>query len=87
MQRLLNYNQLNFFFRYWKSRTFRTTKPKFYDIIKILMKCLFTDNIFIKAAFMGELFFIKGRYLLKWYWNTIKKNKVPVKKKSTRTNV
>ena len=45
------------------------------------MKCLFTDNIFIKAAFMGELFFIKDRYLLKWYWNTIKKNKGPLKKK------
>ena len=87
MQRLLNYNQLNFFFRYWKSRTFRTTKPKFYDIIKILMKCLFTDNIFIKAAFMGELFFIKGRYLLKWYWKTIKKYKSPTKKKSTKTNI
>ena len=87
MQRLLNFNQLHFFFRYWKSRTFRTTKPKFYDIIKIMMKCLFTDNIFIKAAFMGELFFIKGRYLLKWYWKTIKKNKIPVKKKSTRNNM
>ena len=46
-----------------------------------MMKCLFNNNNFIKNAFMGEIYFIKGRYLLQWYWNTVKNNKRKGKKK------
>jgi hypothetical protein len=39
------------------------------------MKCLFTNNTFIKDAFMGELYFIKGRYLFFWYFNVFRERK------------
>ena len=53
------------------------------------MKCLFTDNVYVKSAFMGELFFIKGRYLFKWFWNTVKnkKRKLRNKKSSNIINI
>ena len=43
------------------------------------MKCLFTDNNYVKEAFLGELFFIKGKYLFKWFWIKIKNKKKKIK--------
>ena len=68
MKRVLKLNELGHFFKYWKSIVIeKNKKPKFFDVINITMKCLFTDNKYVKAAFMGETYFIKGRYLFFWY--------------------
>ena len=89
IKRLVKYNQLSHYFKFWKFAFKKNNKPKFYDIIKIMMKCLFTDNVYVKSAFMGELFFIKGRYLFKWFWNTVKnkKRKLRNKKSSNIINI
>ena len=92
MKRVLKLNQLNHYFKYWKfvikekknSKIKQIKKPKFYDILIIMLKCLFTDNINIKEAFMGELYFIKGRYLYKWYLKTIIERKKKEKKKEQK---
>ena len=82
MKRLIEYKQKSHFFHFWKNISKnKILKPKFYDIILIMMKCLFNNNNFIKNSFMGEIFFIKGKYLLQWYWNTVKNNKKKGKKK------
>ncbi len=76
MKRVLKQNELSHYFRHWKSIVQeKNKKPKFFDVINIMMKCLFTDNIYVKAAFMGELFFIKGRHFFKWYWKTVGERK------------
>ena len=97
VKRLIMYNLFRQYFRFWKYVTLKKKKqkkkkPRFYDIITIIMKCLFTNNIYVKNAFMGEIYFIKGRYLFKWYWivfgdvrkkekEHLKKNKELLKKK------
>ena len=76
MKRVLKQNELGHYFKHWKSLVKeKNKKPKFFDVINIMMKCLFTDNIYVKAAFLGELFFIKGRHFFKWYWNTVGERK------------
>ena len=76
MKRVLKFNQVNHYFKFWKSFIKKKNKkPKFFDIIIIIMKCLFTNNNFIKDAFMGELYFIKGRYLFIWYFNVFRERK------------
>ncbi len=76
MKRVLKQNELGHYFKHWKSFVKeKNKKPKFFDVINIMMKCLFTDNIYVKAAFLGELFFIKGRHFFKWYWNTVGERK------------
>ncbi len=76
MKRVLKFNQVNHYFKFWKSFIKKKNKkPKFFDIIIIIMKCLFTNNNFIKDAFMGELYFIKGRYLFFWYFNVFRERK------------
>ena len=76
MKRVLKLNQVNHYFKLWKFYIKeKNKKPKFFDIIIIMMKVLFTDNVYIKAAFMGELFFIKGKYLFIWFLNTIGERK------------
>ena len=91
MERVLKLNQINHFFKHWKFIVKeKNKKPKFFEIIKIMMKCLFTNNIYIKAAFMEEIFFIKGRYLFFWAWKTIgerirqQKKMKNLKKKSSK---
>ena len=82
MKRVLKLNELGHFFKYWKSIVIeKNKKPKFFDVINIMMKCLFTNNIYVKAAFMGEIYFIKGRHLFKWYWNVIGERKKREKSK------
>ena len=76
MRRVLKLNELGHFFKYWKSIAIKkNNKPKFFDIITIIMKCLFTNNIYVKSAFMGETYFIKGRYLFFWYRNVFGERK------------
>ena len=76
MKRVLKQNELGHYFKHWKSLVKeKNKKPKFFDVINIMMKCLFTDNIYVKAAFLGELFFIKGRHFFKWYWKTVGERK------------
>ena len=76
MKRLVKHNKLSHFFKFWKSLSkIKNDKPRFYDIIVIMMKCLFTNNLYIKAAFMGEIYFIKGKYVFIWFRNTLKKKK------------
>ena len=76
MKRVLQLNYLGHFFKHWKYIVIeKNKKPKFFDVINIMMKCLFTNNIYVKAAFMGEIYFIKGRNLFKWYWNVIGERK------------
>ena len=59
MKRVLKQNELSHYFRHWKSVVQeKNKKPKFFDVINIIMKCLFTDNKYVKAAFMGETYFI-----------------------------
>jgi hypothetical protein len=49
------------------------------------MKCLFTENIYVKAAFMGESYFIKGRYLFFWYRNVFaERKKIEKREKKNR---
>ena len=84
MKRVLQFNRLNHFFKFWKSLIpEKNQKPKFFDIIVILMKCLFTDNDYVKAAFMGEIYFIKGKYLFNWYFKVFRdrKKRIRFKKK------
>ena len=45
-----------------------------------MMKCLFTNNLYIKAAFMGEIYFIKGKYLFIWFRNSLRQKKKFLKK-------
>ena len=76
MKGVLKLKQVNHYFKLWKfDIKEKNKKPKFFDIIIIMMKVLFTDNVYIKAAFMGELFFIKGKYLFIWFLNTIGERK------------
>ena len=85
MKRVLKQNELSHYFRHWKSVVHeKNKKPKFFDVINIMMKCLFTDNIYVKAAFMGELFFIKGRHFFKWYWKTVGERKRKERKNKLR---
>ena len=82
MKRVLQLNYLGHFFKHWKFIVIeKNKKPKFFDVINIMMKCLFTNNIYVKAAFMGEIYFIKGRHLFKWYWNVIGERKKREKSK------
>ena len=81
MKRLVKHNKLSHFFKFWKSITkIKVSKPRFYDIIVIMMKCLFTNNLYIKAAFMGEIYFIKGKYLFIWFRNSLRQKKKFLKK-------
>ena len=81
MKRLVNHNKLSHFFKFWKSVTkTKAIKPRFYDIIVIMMKCLFTNNLYIKAAFMGESYFIKGKYFFIWFRNSLRQKKKLLKK-------
>ena len=86
MKRVLKLNELGHFFKYWKSIVIeKNKKPKFFDIINIIMKCLFTENIYVKAAFMGESYFIKGRYLFFWYRNVFaERKKIEKREKKNR---
>ena len=72
MKRLIFYNLFRQYFRFWKYITNKkkynkNKKPRFYDIIVIMMKCLFDNSGIIKKSFLSELYFIKGRYIFKWY--------------------
>ena len=71
MKRLIIYNLFRQYFRFWKYVTNikknKKKKPRFYDIILIMMKCLFDNSGIIKKSFESELYFIKGRYIFMWY--------------------
>ena len=85
MKRVLQLNYLGHFFKHWKYIVIRKNKkPKFFDVINIMMKCLFTNNIYVKAAFMGEIYFIKGINLFKWYWNVFGERKKREKNKKSK---
>ena len=85
MKRVLQLNYLGHFFKHWKFIVIeKNKKPKFFDVINIMMKCLFTNNIYVKAAFMGEIYFIKGINLFKWYWNVFGERKKREKNKKSK---
>ena len=75
INKILNFSIYSHCFNVWKEQTKKNKKPKFYDIIIIMMKCLFTKNKMVKRAFMGEKFFIFGKNIFIWYWNTIGQRK------------
>ena len=69
--KVLNINLFSHSFKVWKYITKKDKKPKFYDIIIIMMKCVFIKNKMIRNAFMGETYFYIGKNIFIWYWNTI----------------
>ena len=69
--KVLNTNLFSHSFKVWKYITKKDKKPKFYDIIIIMMKCVFIKNKMIRNAFMGETYFYIGKNIFIWYWNTI----------------
>ena len=87
INKILNFSIYSHCFKVWKDQTKKNKKPKFYDIIIIMMKCLFTKNKMVKRAFMGEKFFIFGKNIFIWYWNTIGQRKKNEKTKKKKKNV
>ena len=81
LKKVLDYNQFSHSFKVWKYQTKKNKKHKFIDIIIIMMKCFFAKNKIVKKAFMGETYFILGKNIFIWYWNTIGQRKKNEKKK------